>query len=66
MDMIIVDYLQLMQGPRGVESRQQEIATISRSMKALAKELNIPIGYCHGDLTFSNFFSFLLFNLMIY
>ena len=43
MDMIIVDYLQLMQGPRGVESRQQEIATISRSMKALAKELNIPI-----------------------
>jgi replicative DNA helicase len=42
-DMIIVDYLQLMQGPRGVESRQQEIATISRSMKALAKELNIPI-----------------------
>ncbi len=42
-DMIIVDYLQLMQGPRGVESRQQEIATISRSMKALAKELDIPI-----------------------
>ena len=42
-DMIIVDYLQLMQGPKGVESRQQEIATISRSMKALAKELDIPI-----------------------
>jgi len=42
-DMIIVDYLQLMQGPRGVESRQQEIATISRSMKALAKELDVPI-----------------------
>ena len=42
-DMIIVDYLQLMQGPRGVESRQQEIATISRSMKALAKELEVPI-----------------------
>ena len=42
-DMIIVDYLQLMEGPRGVESRQQEIATISRSMKALAKELDIPI-----------------------
>ena len=41
--MIIVDYLQLMQGPKGVESRQQEIATISRSMKALAKELDIPI-----------------------
>ena len=43
LDMIIVDYLQLMQGPKGVESRQQEIATISRSMKALAKELEIPI-----------------------
>ena len=42
-DMIIVDYLQLMQGPKGVESRQQEIATISRSMKALAKELEVPI-----------------------
>ena len=42
-DMIIVDYLQLMQGPKGVESRQQEIATISISMKALAKELDIPI-----------------------
>ena len=43
LDMIIVDYLQLMQGPKGAESRQQEIATISRSMKALAKELEIPI-----------------------
>ena len=32
-----------MQGPRGAERRQQEIATISRSMKALAKELEIPI-----------------------
>ena len=42
-DMIIVDYLQLMQGPKGAESRQQEIATISRSMKALAKELDVPI-----------------------
>ena len=41
--MIVVDYLQLMQGPRGVESRQQEISNISRSLKALAKELNIPV-----------------------
>ena len=41
--MIIVDYLQLMQGPRGVESRQQEISVISRSLKALAKELKIPV-----------------------
>ena len=36
--MIVVDYLQLMQGPKGVESRQQEISVISRSLKALAKE----------------------------
>ena len=42
-DMIIVDYLQLMQGPLGSENRQQEISTISRSLKALAKELNIPV-----------------------
>lgn len=41
--MIIVDYLQLMQGPKGVESRQQEISIISRSLKGLAKDLNIPI-----------------------
>ena len=41
--MIVVDYLQLMQGPRGVESRQQEISTISRSLKALAKELDVPV-----------------------
>ena len=41
--MIVVDYLQLMQGPRGIESRQQEISVISRSLKALAKELNIPV-----------------------
>ena len=41
--LIIVDYLQLMQGPRNIESRQQEISTISRSLKALAKELDIPI-----------------------
>ena len=41
--MVIVDYLQLMQGPKGVESRQQEISVISRSLKALAKELNVPV-----------------------
>ena len=41
--MIVVDYLQLMQGPKGVESRQQEISIISRSLKALAKELSIPV-----------------------
>lgn len=41
--MLVIDYLQLMQGPRGVESRQQEISVISRSLKALAKELRIPV-----------------------
>lgn len=41
--MIMIDYLQLMQGPRGAESRQQEISVISRSLKALAKELDVPV-----------------------
>jgi len=41
--MIVVDYLQLMQGPSDIESRQQEISQISRSLKALAKELDIPV-----------------------
>lgn len=41
--MIVVDYLQLMQGPKGSESREKEISAISRSLKALAKELNIPV-----------------------
>ena len=41
--LIIVDYLQLMQGPKNIQSREQEISTISRSLKALAKELNIPV-----------------------
>lgn len=41
--MIVIDYLQLMQGPANSESREREISHISRSLKALAKELNIPI-----------------------
>ena len=41
--LIILDYLQLMQGPRRSENRQQEISEISRSLKALAKELDIPL-----------------------
>ncbi len=41
--LIIVDYMQLMEGPKGMESRQQEISYISRSLKTLAKELEIPI-----------------------
>jgi len=43
LDMIVVDYLQLMQGRGRFESRQQELASISRSLKILAKELNVPI-----------------------
>ena len=42
-DIIIVDYLQLLHKAGRVESRQQEISYISRSLKSLAKELNIPI-----------------------
>jgi len=41
--MVVIDYLQLMRGRSRVESRQQEISEISRSLKALAKELNIPV-----------------------
>jgi replicative DNA helicase len=41
--LIVVDYLQLMQGPKSAQSREQEISTISRSLKALAKELNTPV-----------------------
>ena len=41
--LIILDYMQLMRGTSGIESRQQEISEISRSLKALARELHIPI-----------------------
>jgi replicative DNA helicase len=41
--MVVIDYLQLMQGPTNTESRQQEISYISRSLKALARELKIPV-----------------------
>jgi replicative DNA helicase len=41
--LVVIDYLQLMQGPQNIENRQQEISYISRSLKALAKELDIPV-----------------------
>jgi len=41
--LIIVDYLQLMRGPERAENRVQEISEISRSLKGLAKELDIPV-----------------------
>jgi replicative DNA helicase len=43
LDLVIIDYLQLMRGRSGIENRQQEISEISRSLKALAKELNVPV-----------------------
>jgi replicative DNA helicase len=43
LDLVIIDYIQLMQGRGRFESRQQELTSISRSVKILAKELNIPI-----------------------
>ncbi len=41
--MVIIDYLQLMQGSGRNDNRQQEISEISRSLKVLAKELDIPV-----------------------
>jgi len=41
--LIVIDYLQLMQGKGYAESRQQEISEISRSLKALAREINVPV-----------------------
>lgn len=41
--MVVIDYLQLMSGGGRQENRQQEVSQISRSLKALARELNIPI-----------------------
>ena len=43
LDIIIIDYLQLMSGGGRSESRQQEISEISRSLKAIARELNVPV-----------------------
>src|SRR5581483_8755911 len=43
LDLLIVDYLQLMSGRGRVESRQQEVSQISRELKGIAKELNVPL-----------------------
>ncbi|MBI2097198.1 MAG: replicative DNA helicase [Candidatus Sungbacteria bacterium] len=43
LDLIIVDYLQLIKGHDRAENRVQEVTEISRSLKALAKELNVPV-----------------------
>ena len=41
--LVVLDYLQLMQGPQNIENRQQEISEISRALKALARELSVPV-----------------------
>ncbi|MHB9093521.1 MAG: replicative DNA helicase [Eubacteriales bacterium] len=41
--LIVIDYLQLMQGGRKTENRQQEISEISRTLKSLARELQVPV-----------------------
>ncbi len=41
--LIVIDYLQLMHGGKSIESRQMEISEISRGLKGLAKELNVPV-----------------------
>lgn len=43
LDMLIIDYLQLMAGRGRIESRQQEVSQISRDLKGLAKELDVPV-----------------------
>jgi replicative DNA helicase len=43
LDLIVVDYLQLMRGRGEADTREQEISEISRSLKALAKELHVPV-----------------------
>ena len=42
-DLIVIDYLQLMSGGSGTDNRQQEVSEISRSIKALAKEMECPV-----------------------
>jgi len=43
LQLVIIDYLQLLQGPSKVESREQQISAISRSLKSLARETSIPV-----------------------
>lgn len=46
LDMVVVDYLQLIRGPADSERRDLEVAYVSRGLKALAKELDIPVVAC--------------------
>ena len=49
LDLIIIDHIQLMQGSRRTDNRQQEISEISRSLKMLAKDFNIRCLCCHSS-----------------
>ncbi len=51
--LIVIDYLQLMQGTRRTENRVQEVADISRNLKIMAKELNVPV-LCLSQLSRAN------------
>ena len=44
--LVVIDYLQLMQSDKRIENRTQEVSEISRSLKILAKELNVPVICC--------------------
>ncbi len=44
--LVVIDYLQLMQSDRKIENRTQEVSEISRSLKIMAKELNVPVICC--------------------
>ena len=44
--LVVIDYLQLMQSDKKIENRTQEVSEISRSLKILAKELNVPVICC--------------------
>lgn len=46
LSLIVVDYLQLMRANRKTDNREQEVAEISRSLKAIAKEMNVPVLAC--------------------
>jgi hypothetical protein len=48
LDLILVDYLQLMSGGVRSENRVQEVSFISRNMKILARELNVPVLAAHS------------------
>lgn len=43
LDLVVIDYLQLMRSPRKTDNRQQEVSEITRSLKVLARELDVPI-----------------------